>query len=51
MNPKLHSATEMAKKTKGNDEKDLEYYKTSALFWETYATNIEAELAKQGKKN
>lgn len=51
LNPKLHSATEMAKKTKGNDEKDLEYYKTSALFWETYATNIEAELAKQGKKN
>ena len=29
----------------------LEYYKTAALFWETYAKNIEAELAKQGKKN
>ena len=50
LNPKLHSATEMAKKTKANDEKDLEYYKTAALFWETYAKNIEAELAKQGKK-
>lgn len=50
LNPKLHSATEMAKKTKVNDEKDLEYYKTAALFWETYAKNIEAELAKQGKK-
>lgn len=41
----------MAKKTKVSDEKDLEYYKTAALFWETYAKNIEAELAKQGKKN
>lgn len=50
LNPKLHSATEMAKKTKVSDEKDLEYYKTAALFWETYAKNIEAELAKQGKK-
>lgn len=51
LNPKLHSATEMAKKTKVSDEKDLEYYKTAALFWETYAKNIEVELAKQGKKN
>ena len=50
LNPKLHSATEMAKKTKVSDEKDLEYYKTAALFWETYAKNIEVELAKQGKK-
>ena len=50
LNPKLHSATEMAKKTKVSDEKDLEYYKTAALFWETYAKNIEAEVAKQGKK-
>lgn len=50
LNPKLHSATEMAKKTKINDDKDLEYYKTAALFWETYAKNIEEELAKQGKK-
>ena len=41
----------MAKKTKANDEKDLEYYKTAALFWEPYAKNIEAELARQGKKN
>ncbi len=40
----------MAKETKVSDEKDLEYYKTAALFWETYAKNIEAELAKQGKK-
>ena len=40
----------MAKKTKVSDEKDLEYYKTAALFWKTYAKNIEAELAKQGKK-
>ena len=51
LNPKLHSAKEMAKKAKANnDEKDLEYYKTAALFWETYAKNIEEELAKQGKK-
>lgn len=50
-NPKLHEATEMAKKQKLNgEEKDLEYYKTAALFWETYAKNIEEELAKQGKK-
>ena len=41
----------MAKKTKiNNGEKDLEYYKTVALFWETYVKNIEEELAKQGKK-
>lgn len=41
----------MAKKKKVNaEEKDLEYYKTAALFWETYAKNIEEELAKQGKK-
>ena len=50
LNPKLHSATEMANKTKINDDKDLEYYKTAALFWETYAKNVEEELAKQGKK-
>ena len=50
LNPKLHSATQMAKKNKLNDDKDLEYYKTAALFWETYAKNIEEELAKQGKK-
>ena len=50
LNPKLHSATEMAKKKKISDDKDLEYYKTAALFWETYAKNIEEELAKQGKK-
>ena len=30
---------------------DLEYYKTAALFWETYAKNVEGKLAKQGKKN
>ena len=41
----------MAKKNKINDDKDLEYYKTAANFWEQYAKNIEAELAKQGKKN
>ena len=52
LNPRLHDATEMAKKQKiNNEEKDLEYYKTAALFWETYAKNIEEELAKQGKKN
>ena len=51
LNPKLQTATEMAKKTKiNNNEKDLEYYKTAAIFWEQYAKNIEAELAKQGKK-
>lgn len=51
LNPKLHDATDMAKKTKiNNEEKDLEYYKTAALFWETYAKNVEAEIAKQGKK-
>ena len=51
LNPKLHSATEVAKKNKVNDGKDFEYYKTAAIFWEQYAKNIEAELAKQGKKN
>ena len=51
MNPKLHSATEMAKKNKISNDKDLDYYKTAALFWETYAKNVEEELAKQGKKN
>ena len=50
LNPKLQSATEMAKKNKINDNKDLEYYKTAAIFWEQYAKNIESELAKQGKK-
>lgn len=50
LNPKLHSATEVAKKNKVNDGKDFEYYKTAAIFWEQYAKNIEAELAKQGKK-
>lgn len=51
LNPKLRSAKEMAKKQKINrEEKDLEYYKTAALFWEIYAKNIEEELAKQGKK-
>ena len=50
LNPKLHSETEMAKKNKINDDKDLEYYRTAAIFWEQYARNIEAELAKQGKK-
>ena len=50
LNPKLQSATEMAKKKTINDEKDLEYYKTAAIFWEQYAKNIEEELAKQGKK-
>ena len=50
LNPKLHSATEMAKKKNINDDKDLEYYRTAAIFWEQYAKNIEAELAKQGKK-
>ena len=50
LNPRLQSATEMAKKNKINDDKDLEYYKTAAIFWQQYAQNIEAELAKQGKK-
>lgn len=50
LNPRLQSATQMAKKNKINDDKDLEYYKTAAIFWEQYAKNIEAELAKQGKK-
>lgn len=50
LNPSLRSATEMAKKNRINDGKDIEYYKTAALFWETYAKNIEDELAKQGKK-
>ena len=50
LNPKLQNATQMAKKNKINDDKDLEYYKTAAIFWEQYARNIEAELAKQGKK-
>ena len=50
LNPKLQTATQMAKKNKINDDKDLEYYKTAAIFWEQYAKNIEAELAKQGKK-
>lgn len=51
LNPKLRSAREMAKNHKiNNEEKDLEYYKTAALFWETYAKNIEEEIAKQRKK-
>ena len=50
LTPKLQSATQMAKKNKINNDKDLEYYKTAAIFWEQYAKNIEAELAKQGKK-
>ena len=51
LNPKLHDAREMAKNKKINKpEHDLEYYKTAALFWETYAKNIEEELARQGKK-
>ena len=51
LNPRLQSATQMAKKNKTNDDKDLEYYRTAAIFWEQYARNIEAELARQGKKN
>ncbi len=50
LTPKLQSATQMAKKNKINDGKDLEYYKTAAIFWEQSAKNIEAEPAKQGKK-
>lgn len=51
LNPKLQDATQMAKKQKlNNDEKDLDYYKTAALFWETYAKNLEEEVEKQGKK-
>ena len=51
LNPRLHEITTMARKKKSNNEEhDLEYYKTAALFWETYAKNVEAELAKQGKK-
>lgn len=50
LNPKLQSATQMAKKNKINNDKDLEYYRTAAIFWEQYAKNIETELAKQGKK-
>lgn len=50
LNPKLQSATQMAKKNKINNDKDLEYYMTAAIFWEQYAKNIETELAKQGKK-
>ena len=51
LNPRLHEITPMARKKKNNNEEyDLEYYKTAALFWETYAKNVEAELAKQGKK-
>lgn len=51
LSPKLQSATQIAKKNKINDDKDLEYYKTATIFWEQYAKNIEAELAKQDKKN
>lgn len=51
LNPRLREITTMARKKKSNNEEhDLEYYKTAALFWETYAKNVEAELAKQGKK-
>lgn len=51
LDPKLHNAEEMAKKEKTDDgEKDLDYYKTAAFFWEEYAKAIEEELAKQGKK-
>ena len=51
LNPRLHDAREMAKDKKiRGEEHDLEYYKTAALFWETYAKNVEEELAKQGKK-
>ena len=50
LDPRLQSASQMAKKNKINDDKDLEYYRTAAIFWEQYAKNIEAELAKQGKK-
>ncbi|MGN0730100.1 IS3 family transposase, partial [Treponema sp.] len=50
LNPRLQSAVQMAKKNKTDDGKDLEYYKTAAIFWEQYARTIEAELAKQGKK-
>lgn len=51
LDPKLHNAKEVAKKGKTDDgEKDLDYYKTAAFFWEEYAKAIEEELAKQGKK-
>ncbi|MGI5174366.1 IS3 family transposase [Treponema sp. OMZ 840] len=51
LNPHLQEVISMARKKHiNNEEQDLEYYKTAALFWETYAKNIEAELAKQGKK-
>ena len=53
LNPRLYNAVQMVKKKNKKkiiEEKDLEYYKTAALFWETYAKNIEEELAKQGKK-
>ena len=51
LNPRLHDSIEMAKKEKlNNEEYDLEYYKTAALYWETYAKLVEAELEKQNKK-
>ena len=54
---KLIGAFEMSKSNKNlkkpqdNEEKDIEYYKLAAKFWEYYAKTIENELAKQDKKN
>lgn len=44
LDPKLQSATQMAKKNKINNDKNLEYYKTAAIFWEQYAGSIENNL-------
>ena len=52
LNPKLHDATEVAKKQKiNNDEEDLDYYIAAAAYWEECAKLCERDLAKQGKKN
>ena len=51
LNPKLHDATEVAKKQKiNNDEEDLDYYIAAAAYWEEYAKLCERDLARQGKK-
>ncbi|MGP1455637.1 MAG: helix-turn-helix domain-containing protein [Treponema sp.] len=47
LNPNLH---EVKKHTSVNEEKDIEYYKAAAEYWQTYAKLVEQEIALQNKK-
>ena len=51
LNPRLYNAVQMVKKKKkAVIEKDLEYYRTAALYWETYAEELQKEIESDKNK-